>query len=75
MEIERDKFTVAQSCHLYFQTQPVTEFTTCETVISYHTQNSLPHNLQRCSRHKIYHLQSNDVLSHTGFVSSYGNTL
>ena len=66
--------TVAQSGHLYFQTPPVTEFTSSETAISYLAQDSLPHNLQCCRRHKIYHLINSHLLSHTGFVSSYGNT-
>ena len=68
-ESDHQNSTVAQSGHLYFQTPPVTEFTTCETAISYLTQNSLPHNLQCCRRHKIYHLQYNDVLSHTEFTT------
>ena len=47
-----------------------TEFTTCETAISYLTHNLPPYNLQCCMKHKIYHLQYNDVLSHTGFLFS-----
>ena len=50
--------TVAQSCHRYFQTPPVTEFTTCETAISCLTQNSLPNDLQCCRRHNIHNQPS-----------------
>ena len=66
--------TMAKSCHFYFQTPPVTEFTTCETAIFYLTQNSLPNNLQCCRRHNFDHLINSRLLSHPGFVSSYGNT-
>ena len=66
--------TVALTCNLSFQTPPVTEFPTCETAIFYLSQNSLPNNLQCCSRHKIYLLINSHQLSHTGFVPSHENS-
>ena len=62
--------TVAQSGHLYFQTSPVTEFTTCETAISYLTQNLLPVKQQSPISHRVYHLIICNVVGDIRFTTS-----
>ena len=62
--------TVVQSGHLYFQTPPGTEFTTCKTPISYLTQNLLPVKQQSPISHRIYHLIICNVVGDIRFTTS-----